>query len=332
MRYYSIQIYYPTDGGANSGKLYKSYTSFVNNKTDPGAQQIELDIPVTSLAIPEGAASIKIWGVDLLTIAQGSDFNGKTIKVYAGFKPGLPLATLASNRLQAGLIVQGLIVQGFGNWVGTNQWLELIVTTNGNTAIGQDLNITLNWQKGVPLQNAVTQTLQTACPGYTVSGTISPNLVLAANETGYYHSLIQFAQHIKDISAALLNPPGSTSNYTGVDIVVSETGFLLSDGTSPKTPTKILFTDLIGQPTYINPGEIQVIVAMRADIQPTDYIILPTTLITIAPGDPLVPADRSQFQGTYLVKSARHVGNFREPDALAWVTVYNCAPAGIVNG
>ena len=100
MRYYSIQV------NNSDGSPYRTFTSWVNSKTDPGAQQIEFDIPVSTLAIPDGAAIVKIVGVDLLTVAQGSDFNGKTIKVYGGFKPGLPLATLASERLQAGLLVR----------------------------------------------------------------------------------------------------------------------------------------------------------------------------------------------------------------------------------
>ena len=319
MRYYSIQV------NNSDGSPYRTFTSWVNNKTDPGAQQIEFDIPVSTLAIPDGAAIVKIVGVDLLTVAQGSDFNGKTIKVYGGFKPGLPLATLASERLQAGLLVSGLIIQGFGNWVGTQQYLELIIIADGRKSIDTGLNIVLNWQTGVKMQDAITQTLQTALPGSTVTGTLSPNLVLAAPETGSYPSLQAFGYEMQRISRAILNPMG-TSNYSGVSIQPVEGGFILSDGTSATTPKQILYTDLIGQPTYIGPGEMQVIVGMRADIQPTDYVTLPTTLVTIAPGDPTVPADRSQFQGTFRVVSARHVGNFREADALAWITVLNCSP------
>jgi hypothetical protein len=33
--------------------------------------------------------------------------------------------------------------------------------------------------------------------------------------------------------------------------------------------------------------------------------------------------DKSAFQGKFQISVARHIGNFRQPDASAWVSVFN---------
>src|ERR1700733_6962067 len=75
--------------------------------TDPGALNVEMDINQAPANEPQGAAYVRVWGIPLATIAQSSNFNGKSIAVYGGMSSGLPLA----NPAQQGLLVQGLIQQ-----------------------------------------------------------------------------------------------------------------------------------------------------------------------------------------------------------------------------
>ena len=112
-RYYMIQI----DGGP-------TFTSFPNGQNDPGALQVLIDIPIASLASPAfSGAAVKIYGIPLSMISQANNLRFKNIKVYGGFKAGLPLAKPA----QSGLLVQGYIFQSFGNWKGTEQSLDLVI-------------------------------------------------------------------------------------------------------------------------------------------------------------------------------------------------------------
>lgn len=311
-RYYSIEI------ENEDGSPFATFTSFPGGVNDPSAQHVEFDVPVWALATPNGAVSIRIWGVSLTQISQASDYNGKGVKLFGGMQKGLPLA----NPDQAGLLAQGTIYQAWGNWIGTSQYVQFTVIANG-AALGEKLNIVLDWKKGETLGAAVTRCLQTACPGFTVDDQTSSNLVLATDETGFYNSLISFAAYVKQVSSALLG-----IDYRGVDILIRESGFVLFDGTFPGAPLQISFNDLIGQPTWIDPGTVQVTCVMRADLQPTDYVLLPPGFGTLAPSNAnVVPKDRSVFQGAFLIVEMRHLGAFREPDAMAWITTMNCTPA-----
>lgn len=312
MRFYDIQIL-ETDG-----TLFAQYTSRFQNQPDPSALLVEFDIPVTTLAVPIGAASVKIWGVSLQTIGQASDFNGKRMKVYAGMQTGLPLA----NPSQAGLILQGSINQAFGNWINTNQWVEFIVVTDGGL-LDQQLNITLNWTAGQTLAAAAQATLAVAAPTYKFVSNVSSDLKLPHDEPGFYNNLIQFAQYLKDVSAAILG-----GEYSGVEVLITEDTFTIFDGTVPASPALIDFKDLIGQPTWIDPATVQVPLVLRADLSPGDYIKLPPTQVTTTAASLSQYRDTSVFQGSFLVTEVRHIGNSRAADALSWITLVNCAPTG----
>lgn len=118
MRFYDIQISDPA-----SGTQLARFTSydFVNQATIPGALNIELDIPVAPYFVPDVSAYVSVWGIGLQNIAQARDFNNLAIKVYGGMKKGLPLA----KPQQAGLLIAGEIQQAYGNWIGTEQTLDL---------------------------------------------------------------------------------------------------------------------------------------------------------------------------------------------------------------
>jgi hypothetical protein len=124
-------------------------------------------------------------------------------------------------------------------------------------------------------------------------------------------------------------------DYQGVRVLLKEKTFTVYDGMTQKTPVKIAFEDLIGQPTWIDTLSVQFKCAMRADLAVGDYITLPETQVTTTPGG-AIPAGsplraKSVFQGTFWINQVRHLGNFRQPDAASWVTVFDASsttPAG----
>lgn len=315
MRYYRIEI----DGGP-------TYTSFANGRNLPAALTVNFDIPVAPFASPmQNGAFIKVWGISLQDIAQAKDLTGKNIKVYGGFQKGLPLA----NPAQAGLLVQGYIFQSFGNAIGTEQSLDLIVMPGVGPASGTNKrdpkNIVLNWKQGSSMADAVKNTLSVAYPGFTASININPKLVLLHDENGYYENVSQFAAYINATSKAIIG-----GDYQGVDILLTEKAFSVYDGsqTSGGTSAKTVdFKDLIGQPTWIESPSIQFKCPMRADIKVGDKVTMPKTNVTnTAQAQSSLVNQKVSFQGTFQIASVRHVGDFRQPSGDSWATVFNAFP------
>ena len=318
-RYYQIVI-----SQAAGDEAVKTYTSFTNGQTDPNALQIEIDAPVAASANPMGdvGALVRIWGIPLTDIAQASNLNGMAVQVFAGMQKGLPLA----NPAQSGLIVQGFIFQAFGNWIGTSMTLDLQILP-GTGSAASPKNIVLNWKKGQQLADAIKSTLSTAFPGYALNINISPNLVLAADEPSYHETVPQLAQYIKEASKNIVG-----GVYPGVDILFKQKSILVYDGTSKGNPKQIAFTDLIGQATWLAPGLIQVTCVMRADIGVGDYVKLPPGQVTINQASLSQFRQGSVFQGTFSVSAVRHIGNYRQAAAEAWVTTLECNPVPKAQG
>lgn len=311
MRYYAIKLF------DASGGLVREWASAPGGKNDPGALNVELDVPVVSFATPMGNAFVRVWGISLREIGQASDLNGKRIEVYAGMSKGLPLA----NPRQAGLILSGTVLQAFGNWVGTNQTLDMIVTVGGGSP-DDPKNIVLNWKKGTPLATALASTLSTAFPDVKQNIAIDPKVVLAADEVGFYGSMTQFAAYLKEVSRTII---GGT--YPGVDVVLKDGTFSAFDGSTPTTPKVIAFNDLIGQPTWIGPLEMQFNAIMRADLSVGDYMTLPRGQVTVTAESLSQYRNASVFQGTFVATLLRHVGNFRNPSGESWITTVNAYPS-----
>ncbi len=115
-------------------------------------------------------------------------------------------------------------------------------------------------------------------------------------------------------------------NYLGVRTAINGNTITVTDGTTQQGGVKqIAFQDLIGQPTWFAPDTIQVTTVMRADITFGDMIQLPPTLTTTQAGSyNSIFRNNSVFQGTFIVTGIRHVGNFRQPQAEAWVSTFQC--------
>lgn len=340
-RYYRVEIGTVVTGapagttaaGANpSATAYGGGSSAVftnrlpNGKPDPGAQMVELDLPVTVAATPTGQASVKIWGVSLNQIAQASNFNNAAVAIHGGMQPGLPLA----NRMApySGLLVRGYILQAFGNWMGLAQSLDLVISTDGSSidsgTQAQPVNISFAWKKGTPLKTALQSTLSVAYPKLKLNIEISDQLVLPADEHAAYPTFNQFADFIKRMAQGILGP-----TYPGVDMVITNQTLIVFDGitsTGAPAPKQLDFIDLIGQPTWIGPFQVQFSTVMRADIGVGDTIKFPRLSMyqtaTTAQSTTQYGDRNSTFTGAWQIQQLRHVGNSRDPDGMRWITSY----------
>ena len=291
MRYYDITItngagqsLIPTADGFSTG-TGSTFSSLGREPftgklvPDPGALNVEFDIPVTTMARPQGSATIKIWGVGLRMLSQAHNLAGMSFSMRAGMSAGLPLA----NPAQAGIILQGKIFQSFGNWEGTNQTLDLIVINSPPPAPDgiYRLPVPFFWAAGSPLNEAIAQAIAVAYPGFKSNIHIDPGLTLANDEAGYYQTFAQFANYLHGLTLKL----GSQyiQNYQGVQFAAAGTVINVWDGTQPRGPSSINvplnFQDLIGQPTWLTGTTISVQTVLRADISLGNTITFPTGIL-----------------------------------------------------
>jgi hypothetical protein len=364
MRYYAIQISNgisdggigasglgPGAGGVGAGATFgqvpstiaavvgsgisgAQWISVINGVNDPGALDIEMDVQIT----PSGyllAGWVKVYGIPQSVIAQSSYFTNCQLSLYGGFTDGLPLANLEVPH--QGLLCNAQIYPCMGNWIGSELSITFFLTPSQGNPGGPTApkNIIHNMPKGTPLASAVQQALSTAFPGVGMNLKISPNLTLNYDDHGFYQGLEQYMNYVKALSHSILGTPQSTGYY-GVRNDPSKGPFNIFDGTLPDSVVQIQFEDLIGQPTWVDAGEIQVRVAMRADIVPNMQIALPTNILVstteagafgLLPGSQwqqYQPGDFLNFQGTFQVIGVRHMGRFRNPNAESnWITVIN---------
>ncbi len=345
MRYYSIDIRRPNGGALvrpstlASLNLPASFTSVVNGKNLPGALMVELNIIGYNYHAFEQGSYVRIWGVSLKELAQANDLNGFGIIVKAGMSKGLPLA----KPQQSGIVAQGKIQQAFGNWVGTDQSLELQLLPDTGTALTPK-NYSFIWPANSPLARAIETTLSMALPDHRVRMAISGDLKLAAPQWGTYGKLEDFAKAIFNVTTMQQFKgirPLSGGTYPGVRMTVKDKIVLVYDGTqdysenSYSNPKQIQFEDLIGQPTWIQENTLNFKCVMRADISVGDYVKLPqgltspyvlTTAAAAVPGAP--SRAKLIFTTTAKVTRLQHFGNSRQPDAASWCTVMNASFEG----
>lgn len=318
MRYYNVSV---SDASGSQLLAYTSHPNGTAMPPDPGALNVEMDIFAVPFATAKTGSYVRLWGIPLSQIAQAFNLNNQNISIYGGMGKGLPLA----NSAQAGLLVTGAIQQAFANWIGTDMTLDLILMP-GSAPNDAAHNLTVNWKAGTPLSQAIQNTLATAYPGYQANISISPNLVLAHDEPGFYGSLPQFAQYVKARSQDIIG-----GNYAGVDITLNGTTFNVFDGTTQQNPRQIDFTDLIGQPTWIDAGTVQATCVMRGDLSVGDWVKLPPSLVTVTPSAMSAYSQQRQgsiFQGTFYIAQIRHVGNYKQPSGAAWTTVLDLTIVG----
>ena len=350
MRYYSLTLSNPKSGASivPSGEGFTTgtgptFTSLYRDArtgqmlSDPGALQINFDFPVVPLATPQGGSLIKISGVGLKMIGQAANLAGMRFQLKAGMAPGLPLA----NPAQAGVIAEGNVFQGYGNWEGTEQTLDLIVNPGppGTTDSIFNRHVSFFWPAGSSLHDAIDAALQAALPEFKREIFIDPRLVLSNDEAGYYGSPTQWAGYLLGIT----QPLGAKLlgfSYPGVQVMVTGDTIYVFDGAQqPSILRQLNFEDLIGQPTWLSGTQITFTTVMRADISILNRIRFPKGIVApyaimspaagaqpSSPNFPLPAKNRSIFQGDFLIQDVHHFGNFRDPDPTAWATVFVATP------
>lgn len=337
MRFYNLvisnaagQVYQPNASGAfalGSGSSFSSLDANGNNL--PGALNIEFDVPITQYDAFQGGALIRIWGVGLQMIGQAADLSGQNFQLSAGMSKGLPLA----NPAQQGVILQGQIFQGFGNWSGINQTIDLVCNpgelypTNG---------VSFNWRPGTPLSGAIYATLRQAFPNYKANVNISANLQppMSAVQAGCYSSLQTFTEYLTQMTQPLGARVTGNANYPGVTVFINGTTINVSDATRVSKTVPLAFVDLIGQPTWIAAATITFKTVLRGDIQVGDQVTFPLGIIPsyalTTPGAaiPNAPSrNKTAFQGSFTVQEVHHYANFRQPDAESWNTTFTAVPS-----
>jgi len=323
MRYYEIVISPPEGVKVNSNTTLKYSSLASNGQANGAALQIDLDIFQTWYNQPAQNGYIKIHGVDFNALTQNSNFNPIgdkyfSIKVYVGMSKGLPYA----NPQQAGLILDGSILQAFGNWQGNQTSLDLIVIP---TAYIQTKNINLDWYWTTDrtLQQAVERTLNIAYNNPIIEGGFSPDLKYPQMQWGQYLSLTSFAKQIYKYSKEINPDP----KYKGASITATPKGFFLWDGTQT-TKTEVInvdFQDLIGNITWINTYTIQAKLVMRANLQIGNLIKFPKGVPYInTTGSYAQLRDDVNFNGEYTISQIRHLGSSRQPNGDSWCTIVEC--------
>lgn len=341
-----------TSGAVTYSSIYSGTTPAKLGSANPNAQQIELTIPVGVLHQPIGNAYIKIFGVSLQEISQGSNLNRMNFLIRGGMSKGLPLA----NPLQIGPLASGQVLQCFGNWVGVEQSLHFYIQagassaqsnqTTGNPATADTVPlpstnakpsyIAFQWKEGQHLMDAIKSSLSGPFPQYQISGAVSDQLVWTGTAaTGFYAKLSQFAEYLNKASINLIGGYApDTQAYPGVMIALRGNTILVSDCTMRTKPKQLQIQDLIGQPTLVGPFEIQATVTLRGDVAPLDFVALPPGQLELSnasqtgfvppPNIGTVNAKQgSAFTGSFLVTEVCHVGRSRQADGASWVTTIN---------
>lgn len=305
------------------GKVVKAWTSHPNGNYDPRAQNIIFDIPVTSYDVPSGGSVVTMEGVSLTALNENKNYAGYYLELYAGMAHGLPLANIQP---APALILQGQILEAFGNWVGNEMNLSFVIAATGR----EPGNFSFTWTKGQTLQSALTNTFNTAMPGITQQYAISSALVATHTEHGYYTHLEHFAQHIYDRTAGLAS---MGANYPGVRIAYQRGKLVLWDQTEQQPTTKLLrFEDLVGQPTWTDSDTLDVTVVLRPDIQVGDKVRMPQILASLPGIVTTIPSVNNAFQdyiltfsGEFFVTKLRYLADFRASQGQYWVSVIRCA-------
>lgn len=312
-RLYSLELTPP--GAASPSKIWTSYTGKTFN---PSAQNIEYDVLVAPFDTPTGMSTITVYGVALQDLMQPQNFVNSVLELKAGMGAGLPLV----NPAQAGTIMKGTVYQCFGNWEGLDQSLDLVVNP-GIYTTQKPGNFSFNWVSGVLLSEALRQTLSVAYPNTKITINISADLLLNYTVPHVCGTLEEFAQFIGEMT------DGNFGNRVSIGIMNGSV--VVYDSAYNPAPVQLVFTDFIGQPTWLAVNTIQIKLVARSDLQigsivrmPQGFQNLPGFVTTTANSFPSTSKYQTAFQNNFIVSEVRQIGNFRSNDAAQWSTIINC--------
>lgn len=348
MRYYSLQLTDPNTGLSllpasngtftqGTGPTFSSQITVGGQvRNNPAALNVEFDAPISLMAQPQGRASVRVWGVGLQMLGYAYQLAGKNFSLSAGMMQGLPLASAQAS--QAGLVLAGQVFQGFGNWQGVNQTLELVIVSGYQFPQTGPLSpnvIAFQWLPGTSLSAAITQAVVPAFPGYQPPViNVLPGLQPLGPAIGYYPSLATFSDWLSSYTQTLGIAITGNELYSGVQVSVVNGNTLnffdsMTAGQTPAKTIALAFTDLIGQPTWIDVATVNFKTVLRADISIGDLITFPkgvvapyalTTPAAAVPNAP--PSSQIAFQQPFYVNEIHHFANFRQADADSWCTTF----------
>lgn len=313
MRYYEISL--AATSGTNLPTLFSSHP---NGQYDPGALNVMFDMPILAYDTPAGGQTIQIEGIPLSSLSQAKQYAGMNVIVKGGMKKGLPLA----NPAQSGVLTAGQVFQSWGNWQGTEMVLNLMLMPS-NFTMDAPGNFMFTWLAGQSLSDALKSMFSIVFPNYPVSINVGSNIVLN-------HDYVDRKSTLEGIAMAL----GDTTEKIfkqRVTITMQGGRIVVYDATYKPSPIQIAFTDLIGQPTWLEQKTMQLQTVMRADLQvgslitmPKDFKNAPGFIATMGSSLPSSNKYESAFQNNFTVTEIRHIGNYRSPDGTTWATVINC--------
>jgi hypothetical protein len=305
-------------------------STIADGTVNPGALNIEIDAIQNPLHVGDLSSYVRIWGLSLTELSQSFNLNpvpgqGPTtnITLSAGMSKGYPLA----NPAQQGLLINGVVNQAFGNWVGVDQTLDIYFgPPTGNQIV--PANVTFTWASGESLAAMLARVIKQVLPNAQQSININPARIANQDKVGSYETFTQLAQAVRDFTQNGLSPTdtGVFMAYDGQVVQVFE-GSPAAATTGIK---QIAFTDLLGQVTWAEPQLINAKLVMRGDLNINDTIQFPQGIVTTttAPAMSAYGGTGSQNPSNSLtfgnnkfnIQRIQHWGNFRQPDATAWNT------------
>lgn len=304
--------------GGGSGSPMDITSVLSDGNSNPAALNIEFDLPIYNYVTPGGNGFLRIWGLSLADIGASFNLNGCKLAFYGGMSKGLPLA----NPQQQGLLLKGKIFQAFGNWINTDQTVDMYFIPDTGT-VTTPKNFVMNWKAGTDLPTSLKETISTALPDAQVTVNVQADLKHNHDEVAVYGNLQNYSQAIYSLSKSIANDP----KYAGVTISYDGTTLVATDQTKKSgTIKQIAFQDIIGQPTWKDPGTVQVKVVLRAGIGVGDIVNLPKTNFISNAAALTSLRGNLVFNGNYWVSAVHHYGNFRQPDAASWNTTLDIVP------
>jgi len=334
MRYYKVTITPPVA----TPNLFEPviFSSQSNGKDNYSCLQADLDIYQTSFHNYSSNGYIRFMGVDLKQLQQkaninpqitpnGSRINLCGIKVEIGMSKGLPYA----NPKQQGTVANGGILQSFGNWQGNQISLDIVFAPIGvdQNAIN---NISFSIAQDQELTEAVKTALRDAYPDAKIGGSFKSGLKYTEKTQAQHYNLYTLSVAVNRISKQIDKSP----EYTGAMITATNSGFFLTDSkVTPIATKKIVFTDVIGNLTWLGINTISAKVIMRGDLNVGDYISFQDSIpVANVINNQSQYRNRISFNGTFFVTKIHHVGSSRNHDGNSWATVIEAIIPGAALG
>lgn len=330
MRFYELTI---NGSAANE--------SFVLNENNPFGLDINFQIQATSDASSVLPTVIEVINapIDFFTNSQQtSGVKPTTIILKAGIKsdPTLKHQGIYTNPVQQPLLY-GQISSAFSQFEYTDTRASF--TVNALPRKFENVSFTIN--KGQPIASAVaqflTQRFATAGCIFAVD-TLAQGVTLQnANSITYNYpgaNTSTFQDLIKNLTM-WLRPFGLCINLDNNKYTIFGTGEKFKGGF---TSVEIVdATSLLTQPNYSAPGQVQLDIALNANIRLGTAIVIPTSvpmfsgsLLGDFAGNILRSATDAKIlrQGVYIATQVIHRGESRNPDPRAWSTQVTATVAG----